>query len=497
MSTFRFLLNQTLVSEQASADTPLLDVIRRNRHLTGCKEGCREGDCGACLVLLGKFEHDRLVYRPATSCLLALGAVSDQHIVTIEGLSNGTPNPIQQALIEQGGIQCGFCTPGIVIALTAFFLNSASSDIDAAIDAVAGNLCRCTGYAGIKRAIGQLCAQFDLAQSPLENRLNDCLRWKLLPAYFASIGEQLVALSIPAPSPLREKVGMRGNETINFPHPKSPFISERDFMAIAGGTDWMVHHDNSINDPNLQFLPKLPDQDCIRLNGQHCQIAASTTIEQLRISPILQKLLPAISNDLKLLCSAPVRQHASLGGNLANASPIADLAVFFLALDAELTLEKHGQQRNVPLHEFFLAYKQTALQSSEQIVEICFDIGVAASGFSFEKVSKRIHLDIASVNAAMSIRLSGEEIADAHVAAGGVAPIPLYLAATRDYLCGKPLKPETILAAAAIAQTEIAPISDLRGSSEYKRLLFRQLFFSHFLKLFPEQIRWEALHALG
>jgi len=474
MSAFRFLLNQTVATEQASAGTPLLDIIRRNRHLTGCKEGCREGDCGACLVLLGKFEHDRLVYRPATSCLLALGAISDQHIVTIEGLSNGTPNPIQQALIEQGGIQCGFCTPGIVVALTAFFLNSATSDIDAAIDAVAGNLCRCTGYAGIKRAIGQLCTQFDLAQSPLENRFNDCLRWNLLPAYFANVSSQLADLLSTRAAAVQE------NTTL-----------------IAGGTDWMVHHNNPLDDANLQFLSKIPDQDYIRLNGEYCQIAASTTIEHLRTSPILQKRLPAISDDLKLLCSAPIRQHATLGGNLANASPIADLAVFFLALDADLTLDNSGQRRSVPLREFFLAYKQTALQAGEQIVELCFAVSAPAVGFSFEKVSKRLHLDIASVNAALSIRLSGHEIADAHVAAGGVAPIPLYLTATSDYLRGKPLKPETILAAAAIAQTEIAPINDLRGSMEYKRLLFRQLFFSHFLKLFPEQISWEVLHALG
>lgn len=474
MNTIRFSLNATTVSEPATDGTPLLDVIRHNRHLTGSKEGCREGDCGACLVLIGRLEQNRLAYRPATACLVPIRKIAGQHVVTIEGLSGDTPNPIQRALIEQGGIQCGFCTPGIVVALTAFFLNSPASDVEAALDAVAGNLCRCTGYAGIKRAIQQLCEQFDLSLSPPENRLQDCLRWQLLPPYFANAAQQL------ADFPVAE------TETQTNP-----------MTRIAGGTDWMVHHDTSACDANLAFHATLADHDCVRLHNQRCRIAAASTIEQLRTSPVLQTLLPTLAEDLKLLCSAPIRQHATLGGNLANASPIADLAVLFLALDAGLTLEKNGHRRSLALREFFLRYKQTALQAGEQIVEIDFDVSTPASGFSFEKVGKRIHLDIASVNSALAIRLSGESIEEAHLAVGGVAATPLYLGATSDYLRGKPLKPETVLAAAAITQTEIAPISDLRGSADYKRLLFRQLFFAHFLKLFPEQIGWEALHALG
>jgi len=474
MHSIQFLLNRNIVTEQASSATPLLDIIRRNQHLTGCKEGCREGDCGACLVLLGKIECGRLIYQPVTSCLVPLGTVSGHHVVTIEGLSNGTLNPIQQALIEQGGIQCGFCTPGFVIALTAFFLNSTTSNIEAATDAVAGNLCRCTGYAGIKRAIQALCEQFDLAQSPAEQRLQDCIEWRLLPPYFADDTQQLTNL------PTTDATATSDNATL-----------------VAGATDWMVHRQEFSTHPNLRFLPSFTDQDCIQINGASCRIAATTTTEQLRTSPILQKLLPSICDDLKLVCSAPVRRHATLGGNLANASPIADLAVFFLALDAELVLERQGQKRNLLLRDFFLAYKQTALQPGEQITEIRFDSSAPATGFSFEKVGKRIHLDIAGVNTAMRLGLSQNVITLAHVAAGGVAPTPLYLTATSDYLQNKPLKPETLLAATAIAQTEIAPISDLRGSAEYKRLLFRQLFFAHFLKLFPEQIHWEALHALG
>lgn len=475
MSTIRFLLNRSEVSESADPGRALLDVIRRRQRLTGCKEACLEGDCGACLVLLGKIEQSRLVYRPATACLIPLAAVAGQHVVTIEGLNGEGLNPIQQALAEQGGIQCGFCTPGIVVALTAFFLNSPCSDADAAIDAAAGNLCRCTGYQGVKRAIHQLCAQFDLMQSMPESRLRDCIQWQLLPPYFGEIAERLRAL--PVTEILEDK---------------------RQALLVAGGSDLMVQDADRLSGRPLRFLPLTGSAEDIRIQAGRCRIAATTTIEQLRTSPRLQTLLPTLGEDLKLLCSAPIRQRATIGGNLVHASPIADLAVLFLALDADLLLERQGQQRRLSLRKFFAGYKQTACRQGECLLEISFECPESPMRFSFEKVSKREYLDIASVNSALSVRLSATcAIDEIHLSAGGVAAIPLYLSATCEYLHGKAVKPEILLAAGAIAQTEISPISDLRGSAEYKRLLFRQLLFAHFLKLFPELISWEALHATG
>lgn len=476
MSGVSLLLNQAVVSAQMPPTTPLLDFLRQDRHSTGCKEGCREGDCGACLVLLGKLEQGRVKYRPVAACLLPVAALVGCHLVTVEGLSGTSANPIQQALIEQGGIQCGYCTPGLVVALTAFFLNSTKADLPAAYDAAAGNLCRCTGYAGIKRAIGQLCRQFDLAGSPLEQRISDCISWGLLPSYFADAADRLLALP-SNPQPVSS--GQQG---------QSP---------VAGATDWLLQQAAVNPLPEPHFLAESTHGQAVQLHGSRCRIAATARLAQLEYDPILQALLPGIDQDLKLVCSAPIRQQATVGGNLANASPIADLAVMLLALNVQLNLEGLDGRRRLPLREFFLAYKQTALQAGEIIVDIDFEIERVADGFSFEKVGKRRHLDIASVNSAMSVRLDGQRIAEAHLAAGGVAPQPLYLTATCDYLRGKPLQANTVLAAAAIAQTEIAPISDLRGSADYKRLLFRQLLFAHFMKLFPEQIRWEALRAYG
>jgi xanthine dehydrogenase small subunit len=207
----------------------------------------------------------------------------------------------------------------------------------------------------------------------------------------------------------------------------------------------------------------------------------------------MQQLFPAIAEDFKLICSAPIRQRATVGGNLVNASPIADLAIFFLALDARLIIASGKNRRTVALKHFFQTYKQVDLQPGEQVLEILFDKS-ATRYFSYEKVSKRTYLDIASVNSALSIQLTDGRIETAHIAAGGVAAIPFYLTKTCAYLEGKTIEPATILEAAEIAQSEVAPISDSRGSAQYKCLLLRQLIFAHFLKLFPETINWESLN---
>jgi xanthine dehydrogenase small subunit len=261
---------------------------------------------------------------------------------------------------------------------------------------------------------------------------------------------------------------------------------------VAGGTDLFVQKPAWLQAQPLNFLPA--SEGGIRHEGGECVIEAAATIEQLRTSPLFQQWFPSVAQDFELICSAPVRARATVGGNLVNASPIGDLAVFFLALDARLVIASATGRRTVALKGFFQSYKKTCLQAGEQVLEILFDTA-AAQSFSYEKVSKRTHLDIASVNSAMSIEHAGGRIIKAHLAAGGIAPVPFYLAATSAYLQGKAITAATVLEAVDIAQGEIAPISDSRGSAGYKRLLLRQLIFAHFLKLFPDTLYWKQLHA--
>jgi xanthine dehydrogenase small subunit len=500
---YRFLLNRNSVEENVSPCELLLDIIRQNRGLTGTKEACREGDCGACQILLGEHLNDRIHYQAVNACLLSVGTISGGHVVTIEGLNREQLNPIQRLLVENGAIQCGFCTPGLVIALTGFFLNSTLSDESAALDSVAGNLCRCTGYAGIKRAVKALCRQFDLSTSPLERRIEDLVAWQILPIYFATVPEMLKNVHEITLTPYflsrRERVG-ESTQVIAGTLPSqysAGKISEPldNAVLIAGGTDLFVQKPRKLCSQPLHFLANDSLQPLIRQENTDCVINALTSVEQIRTSPLLQSCFPRLAEDFKLICSAPVRQRATLGGNLVNASPIGDLAVFFLALDAQLTLVSGSQKRTVPLQHFFQGYKQIDLKPGERLLEVRFEIPTQVDRLSYEKVSKRMHLDIASVNSATLIQEQAGKISKVHLSAGGVAPFPLYLAKTCAYLVGQNVCLETVMTAADIAQSEIAPISDTRGSTQYKRLLLQQLLYAHFVKLFPEFFKGEVFNA--
>lgn len=463
-----FVLNHTAVKTHSADGMVLLDFLRNDKQLIGTRAACREGDCGSCMVLSGEHKQGQIHYRPVNSCLLPLGLVDGCHIVTIEGISSDCLNPIQKALFEQGGIQCGFCTPGLVMAITAFFLTAPASKQSLAIDAVSGNLCRCTGYAGIKRALNVLCQQFVLANSATENRIDDLINWQILPTWFADIPKQLKQLSATENKP----------------------ASHNNPIKVAGGTDLWVQQAQQLADQPLEFIDL---SENIRLNQQHCTITATTRIESLRLSPVMQKLFVNIENDFKLICSLPIRLQATVGGNIVNASPIGDLSVFFLALDARLILKSKKNQRSIPLRQFFKAYKQINLQADEQLQAIEFFCADKQLKFSFEKVCKRTHLDIASVNSAMLIKTQAGQIKTIHISAGGVSAIPLYLMETCLFLQDKIITAAVIKQAFNIAQTEISPISDSRGSAEYKRLLLNQLLTAHFLKLLPGLLQWEDL----
>ncbi len=463
-----FILNNTSIHTDKPAAMPLLDFIRDEMKLPGTKTGCREGDCGACTLMLGKIEGGRLSYHTINSCLTPLANVQGMHVVSIEGLNLENPTAVQQALIDHSATQCGFCSPGIVVSLTAHSLSSDASDYETAKLSVAGNICRCTGYKSIEKAVQAI----SLLNAHRKDK--EPIAWMVeqhfLPPYFLNIAERLSAISL-----------------MQIHKPSAGRI-------IGGGTDLMVDDADEMQDTQLSFVSQREDLKGIEVHDDICRIGAAVNAQDIMNSAILQAHIPSLKEDFKLISSTQIRNMGTLAGNIINASPIGDLSIYFLALDASLILlNKKNETREVALKDFFISYKEMQIKESEIIKEIAFKIPSKQGLFNFEKVSKRRHLDIASVNTAMWIHMTNGIIRDVHISAGGVNPIPSYLKETRDYLLGKTLSEEHILAASELLQNEIAPISDIRGDKAYKRLLLRQLFVAHFMELFPDQLSFSSL----
>jgi len=455
MALFRFLLNDEIVETEAPAGMAVLDFVRDRVGLKGTKHACREGDCGACLVLLGELTSSgELHYRALTSCLLPIGEAEGRHLVTVEGLAGAGLGPVQQAIVDEGASQCGFCTPGFVVAMTGHLLNTESFELDEALIALAGNLCRCTGYASIRRAIAYLLDDLRGTVEDGPDRIAALTRAGVLPPYFTTVGERLAALESLSPE------------------------GAADGPLVAGGSDLYVQrlHELEPATPRL-LLRELP----AGIHTEDCDLvlSATTTAEDLKRSAVLRATLGDLSRFLDLICSEPVRQRATIGGNIVNASPIGDMTILLLALDAELVLACESERRRTPLRAFYRGYKQVDLGPGEIIESVRFPATRRSGAFNFEKVSKRTYLDIASVNSAAWLRLDGDRIDEAILSAGGVAPIPMRLAATEALLAGQRISAELARRAADVARAEVKPISDVRGSADYKRLLLGQLVIAH------------------
>jgi xanthine dehydrogenase small subunit len=443
--------------------TPVLDFVRYYQDLTGTKIGCREGDCGACTVVVGELKNGELRYRSATSCLMPLGNAHGKHIVTIEGVNMDELNPVQQAMADESATQCGFCTPGFVMSMAGFCLSKKAPTSQNAIASVDGNICRCTGYKSIERAAGRVANL--LEQRSDEDPLTFATKQGILPVYFSSIQERLQVMAL----------GLNGELANENP------VAQR----IGGGTDLYVQKHDEMKDASIRFLFDNADLKGISKIGKHGLIGPSTTVTDLIESPVMQAHFPDFNAYTKLVSSTPIRNMATIGGNFINASPIGDFTIFFLALDATLTLSDGITSRELPLRNLYQGYKTLDKSPEEYLEQIRFELPDASTRFNFEKVSKRTHLDIASVNSAIFITVENDVITSARLSAGGVAPIPKQLVKTAQFLTGKPITEELIIESTAIAQTEIAPISDARGTEAYKRLLLSQLIKAHFIKLFP------------
>ncbi len=445
---------------------PLSSYLRYVVGATGTKVVCEEGDCGACSILLGEVQGDDITYRTVNSCIQMLYQVDGLHIITIEGLKDqGRLNPVQDAMVACHGAQCGYCTPGFVVAMCGLFDGKQPACIKEIKDALTGNLCRCTGYVSIIESGLEVATEN--IKSLRELYPSEPIRKELTAAT-----SQEVELSA---GNKRVYIPLTVEQAVRFKAANSSAI------IISGGTDVCVNMNKRDYDPAIMMsFCRLEGQRDIVLDEAGKTLLVGGTATLTKLEEFARDNVPELHHLLWLFGSPQIRNAGTLSGNIANASPIADTPPFLFIMDAELELTGSGGTRRVCITKFYTGYKQFDLKSDEIITRILIPLPVATDLVKLYKVSKRKHLDISSFTAALRISLEGNTIAKAAVCYGGVGPVILRMYRTEEFLQGKPFSIETFSKAGEVAIAEITPISDVRGSKEFRNQLARNILLKFF-----------------
>jgi xanthine dehydrogenase small subunit len=420
----------------AAAFQSLSRYLRHDQRATGTKIVCEEGDCGACTVLIGRRENGALQYRPINSCIQFLFQMDGTHVVTVEGLSRNGLTPVQDAMVRCHGAQCGYCTPGFIMAMHAA-CEAGPVTVPSIRAALTGNLCRCTGYEPIIKAA------LEVKNEP---RVED-----LYP-------------NVPLPQPEAVRIGnffkpLTLQEAIEFKaaHPKC--------VIVQGATDFGVWCNKRGFVPEAVLsLDGIEGFDEVAVEDGHLIVGGRASLT--RLEEFARGRIPELARILDRFGSPQIKHAGTLAGNIANASPIADTLPFLYVTGAEVELTGRNGMRRVPIASFYRGYKTLDLQADEIITRI--RIPLPADTLRLYKVSKRSHLDISSFTAAMLMRRSGDRIDEIRIAYGGVGPMVLRLPRTESFLKGKPLTLDTMDEAGQIARDEITPISDVRGSKDFR-----------------------------
>ncbi|MFI8416361.1 xanthine dehydrogenase small subunit [Serratia sp. NPDC078593] len=471
----QFLLNQTLHSEeQLDPNTTVLNYLRRHLGRCGTKEGCASGDCGACTVVLAEVDGDVLRYRSINACLTFVSELHGKQLITVEDLKqNGQLHSVQQAMVECHGSQCGFCTPGVVMSMFCLQKNSHHYQRQIAQQALAGNLCRCTGYRPITSAAQQAC----------DNKVPDSFDRQ----------QQLTVQRLRQIAPTDE-LRVNGKRCL-FPHSVDQlaelYQQYPQAKLLAGGTDLaleVTQRHQSI--PLMIAVGQIAALQQVEVGDRLC-IGAGATLSQLY--PLLTDYHPAFGELLQRFAAQQIRNQGTLAGNIANASPIGDIAPVLLALNATLMLRRGGQQRELPLSAFFLDYRQTALQPGEFIERVLLP-AQAPDDLRVWKVSKRLEDDISAVCGAFNLKIEGGVVREARVAYGGMAAVPKRAAACEQALVGALWNSASVERAAQALTQDFTPLSDFRASSAYRMLVAQNLLRRYFIALTAPQTAIEVMH---
>jgi xanthine dehydrogenase small subunit len=467
----RFYHRGAVVEIEAVAPTrTVLEWLREDAHRTGTKEGCAEGDCGACTVVVGELDEcGRLVLQPVNACIRFLPTLDGKALFTVEDVAaaDGTLHPAQQALVDCHGSQCGYCTPGFVMSLWAAYQRHQAAgtvpERQQLADDLSGNLCRCTGYRPILDAGQQMferpAARFDAAP---------------------------VAAALRA---LRDDLPLHAAGAFHAPRTLADFAALRAALpqarVLAGGTDLGLWVTKQFRDPGeLISIGEVAELRRIEIDEARITIGAAASLEEAWRALVTE--WPALRDLWLRFASLPIRRAGTMGGNVANGSPIGDSAPVLMALGGQLVLRRGEQVRTLPLDDFYTGYQQNRLEPGEfvQALQVPRRGGRAQQVRAY-KISKRYDCDISAVCAAFAIELAGDRIADVRLAWGGMAATVRCAPQAEAALRGQPWTEATLQAATAALAGEFTPLTDLRASSAYRMQVAQNLLRRYWLETRP------------
>jgi xanthine dehydrogenase small subunit len=437
----RFLIDGEVVEiEDKDPTATFLDFLRYRLRRTGTKEGCAEGDCGACTILLGEPEGETMRWRAVNACILFLPMIDGKAVKTVESLSRGGAlHPVQRAMADGHGSQCGFCTPGFVMSLYARSIGALGTEGTPVKDVIAGNLCRCTGYGPILAA-GEANPPGAADDDGILEKLRTIAPARAGPGWFApSNADELADVLIAHP-------GAR---------------------IVAGATDVGLWVTKSLQDlGTVIFIGDIADLRRIEDGPDGLTIGAGTRYSEAKDA--LARLHPDLGELVRRIGGLQVRNAGTIGGNIANGSPIGDMPPALIALGAELVLRKGNERRTMKLENFFLSYGKQDRQPGEYVESVRIPRPAPETRIRIVKLSKRFDSDISSLCGAFVLRLEGGQVAEARIAFGGMAGIPARAPACEAALTGRPWSEAAAEDAALALAQDYRPLSDLRGSAEYR-----------------------------
>ena len=480
-STVRFLLNNDVVTvENIDPNLTVLQYLREEQFKSGTKEGCSSGDCGACTVVIAELAKDSqtLDYKSINACISFVGSLHGKQLITVEHLKQGAKlHHVQQSMVDNHGSQCGFCTPGFVMSSFALHKQNSKPNRAQVLEALAGNLCRCTGYRSIIDAaiVSSEHTEADSFAQHYQQTVQQLTEFKTLPsAVLSNARHQYFAPKTVAE--LADKL-----------------LQNPDATMVAGGTDLaLTVTQNLATIEDLVYLGDVAELKTISDNAEEFIIGSAVPYSEF--TAMLHQEYHDLGEMIERIGSRQIRNNGTLGGNIGNASPIGDMPPALIALGAEITLQRGDQERKIALEDFFVDYKKTVLAPSEFIKNVYIPKSAANKVLKVYKISKRIDDDISAVLAAFSIELKDNVVTSVRIAFGGMAGIPMRAKQCEAALLNKTFNGESITAAQEALTLDFKPMSDVRASDKYRMKVAQNLIQKCYLELQSKQIETRVVN---